>query len=425
MNSFLIYLAQAGLYAGLMWAIYCLVWRNKPALTGSRAFLVSALILPPVLPLIRLSVSAQSPIAIRRIYLPEVLIGASVMPHHAAGWSMFLPLLYFTGAASLLLIYAVKLAGLVRRIRAGVGTRRSTHQLVTNTGMGPGTLWRTVFFSGSEVEPAILRHELAHIRAGHRFDTLLLQLMQVMFWFSPTHWLIGKELKMVHEFEADREALAGSEPEDYQHLLLAQSFGLTRPLPLTHSFFHHPLKRRMMMMQQSTARPRMNGLLAKTLLLSGCMIAGCLLIQCRRTDSTGPTVKSGQKEVKGSWYEDTILKDEQGRSYTTLNSTTRVYQQVDIAPQFDGNLNDFLVNTIHYPEAARAAGKQGRVAIQFVVDEHGQVSMPMVRKSSGSAELDQEALRVVSAMPRWKPASIGGAPVSFYFTLPISFTLGD
>jgi protein TonB len=95
---------------------------------------------------------------------------------------------------------------------------------------------------------------------------------------------------------------------------------------------------------------------------------------------------------------------------------------VEQMPQFDGDLQAYLANNIHYPEMAREAGIEGRVALQFVVNEQGDISDVRVLKSIGGG-CDQEAVRVVKSMPRWKPGKNNGTPVKVLFTLPVTFTL--
>jgi TonB family protein len=77
---------------------------------------------------------------------------------------------------------------------------------------------------------------------------------------------------------------------------------------------------------------------------------------------------------------------------------------------------------VHYPEAAEKAGTQGRVLVKFIIEEDGTISdAKVVRKVSD--ELDAEALRVVSAMPKWTPGRQNGQPVRVNYTMPVTFRL--
>lgn len=91
-------------------------------------------------------------------------------------------------------------------------------------------------------------------------------------------------------------------------------------------------------------------------------------------------------------------------------------------PSFNGKLSEWLGDNIKYPEEAAKKKIEGRVIVQFVVDKKGKACKPKVVRSIHPA-LDAEAIRVINAMPNWKPGTIKGKPVSVKYTIPISFKL--
>ena len=80
----------------------------------------------------------------------------------------------------------------------------------------------------------------------------------------------------------------------------------------------------------------------------------------------------------------------------------------------------WLSQNIRYPAAAQRNGIQGRVMVSFVVEKNGSVSDVRVLKSVDPL-LDNEAIRVVKAMPKWSPGKLNGQAVRVKYTLPISF----
>jgi TonB family protein len=82
----------------------------------------------------------------------------------------------------------------------------------------------------------------------------------------------------------------------------------------------------------------------------------------------------------------------------------------------------FLAKNIQYPVEAQKAGTEGRVIVQFVVGRDGSIRNPKVVRGV-SPELDAEAIRVVSMMPKWNPGKQRGKAVAVNFTLPIMFRL--
>ena len=76
-----------------------------------------------------------------------------------------------------------------------------------------------------------------------------------------------------------------------------------------------------------------------------------------------------------------------------------------------------------YPEEAQKLGIQGRVICQFVVNKDGSIVDVEVVRSSGDPLLDNEAIRVIRSMPKWKPGKQRGKPIRVKYTLPVNFRL--
>lgn len=102
-----------------------------------------------------------------------------------------------------------------------------------------------------------------------------------------------------------------------------------------------------------------------------------------------------------------------------------VFQVVENMPEFPGGnteLMKFLAKNIKYPAEAQQKGEQGRVMVQFVVGKDGKLSDIKIVRSI-SPTLDAEAIRVIKAMPTWKPGTQRGQAVAVKYTIPISFRL--
>ncbi len=95
---------------------------------------------------------------------------------------------------------------------------------------------------------------------------------------------------------------------------------------------------------------------------------------------------------------------------------------IDQMPEYAGNLMSYLSKNINYPPNAREANVEGRVAVQFVVAEDGAISNVKVVRGIGNG-CDEEAMRVIRAMPKWKPGKNNGIPTKVLFTQVIVFKL--
>ena len=104
----------------------------------------------------------------------------------------------------------------------------------------------------------------------------------------------------------------------------------------------------------------------------------------------------------------------------------KIHQVVEVQPEFPGGMKEmmkYIQSNLKYPEAAKAAGAEGKAFVQFVVKADGSISDVQVMRSTGNESLDAEALRVVKAMPKWRPAMNKGKAVNVKFVLPIVYKL--
>ena len=122
-------------------------------------------------------------------------------------------------------------------------------------------------------------------------------------------------------------------------------------------------------------------------------------------EATGPTLKETLLEVAPKPEEAFVVVEQQ--------------------PEFPGGLRalgDYMSKTLRYPRSAASAGVSGRVFVSFVVNTDGSLTDVAVLKGIGFG-CDEEALRVVRQMPRWKPGKQSGRAVRVKYNLPISFAL--
>jgi len=120
------------------------------------------------------------------------------------------------------------------------------------------------------------------------------------------------------------------------------------------------------------------------------------------------------------------------------NSTTLTKENVGAGitmPEFPGGdiaLRKFIADNIRYPEEAKLKGLSGKVFVQFIVDKNGDVVNPKIARGIDPI-LDNEAIRVVQSLPKWKPGEqserINGekvlVPKNVSYTVPIAFNIAE
>jgi len=104
---------------------------------------------------------------------------------------------------------------------------------------------------------------------------------------------------------------------------------------------------------------------------------------------------------------------------------TQIFQVVETMPTFPGGdaaRIKYLQNNLKYPTMARESGIQGKVFVTFVVEKDGSITDVKVLRGIGGG-CDEEAVRVIKNMPKWKPGKQRGKPVRVQFNMPIVFKL--
>lgn len=253
---------------------------------------------------------------------------------------------------------------------------------------------------------ALLRHERTHICQRHTADVLFIELVQAAFWFSPVPWVYKRALQEVHEFLADRAARAGS-PADYARQLVAYALHVPASALLTPFVSQSTLKQRIVMLQKPQSHRR--ALLGYVVVLP---LAGCLFM-CTQTERDQPKTEAAQHYERAT------------RKPASLDG--EVFMVVEQQPEFPGGmekLGKYLSENLNYPAAAKKASVQGRVFVNFIVTKTGDVTDVNILKDVGFGT-GEEAVRVVSQMPRWKPGKQDGRPVNVRYNLPINFELDE
>jgi TonB family protein len=101
--------------------------------------------------------------------------------------------------------------------------------------------------------------------------------------------------------------------------------------------------------------------------------------------------------------------------------SSTVYEIVEVMPEFPGGMQafyDYLGKNLKFPPLNENSQLQGKIYVQFEVNEIGKIQHVFVLKGVGSP-LDEEAIRVIEMMPDWKPGILNGKSVTVKFTIPL------
>jgi len=136
-------------------------------------------------------------------------------------------------------------------------------------------------------------------------------------------------------------------------------------------------------------------------------------------------VNVGTKDQEGD--KDIVAPPTETVAGPTEPAQPEIFTIVEEQAEFPGGMAElvkFIQKNLQYPPMAREAGITGKCVLRFVVNETGEISNVEVLKGvPGCPDCDKEAVRVVKAMPKWKPGKMTGKAVKCYFNLPINFKL--
>ena len=417
---------------GVWWLCYRVALRQERSFAYNRMFLVLGPVVAAGLPLLPLAWPTRwgaAPTAFPEavaVLLPSIEVGAGATnPAGAADWLFWLKAVYAVGAGILLARLGADLGRLWLRTRRLAREKSAGYTLVRTHGWLPtSSFGRTVFWDETlPLSPAeaaqVLRHELAHVRQGHTYDRLLLELLRAGLWFNPFVHLCGRALALTHEYLADEAALrpeaaaaSSSLARSYAHLLARQvATRLGFSVPLAHSFSHSQTLNRIAMIQKTLPIRRWKQWLALPLL-------GSLLVAvaCEKAVAQAAT-----QQVAPPPPPPPIPMSKNNRPV----DADKVYTYVEQMPQLPGGgynaaIVGFIQGHLVYPKVALANRKDGRVFVSFTVTKTGEVQAIKIVKGL-AGEYDEAVVAAVRQLPRFEPGKQSGRAVAVSFTVPILF----
>jgi len=426
---------------GAWWLCYRLALRGERSFGYNRAFLVLGPLVAAGLPLLPVAwpvgwgAAPATLLGVANVLLPAVEVRAPGAATEAAAvdWAFWLGAGYAVGVFLLLGRLGLSLVRLWWATRALPRETAPDYILLRTSGRLPTSsfgrvvLWdETLPLSAAEARQ-VLRHELAHVRQGHTYDRLLLEVLGAVLWFNPFVHLCSRALALTHEYLADAAALdpktaaapAFSPAHSYAHLLARQvATRLGFAAPLTHSFSHSQTLRRIAMIQKTSPVRRWK----QWLVLPLAAVLFIAVASGRTAAQGGPKPKPAAVLREGTPPPPVLM----GRTPSPVSSPP-VYTYVENMPQLPGGGGNAAIvaaiqRNVIYPKAALANRIEGRVFVSFYVDSEGQVREAKIVKGL-DPEIDAAVIAAVQKLPRFRPGTQDGKAVSVTFTVPITFAI--
>lgn len=454
MGMFFIYSIKVAICLVAFYLFYKLLLSRDTFHAFNRATLLLLMLLSLVLPFVSLSIDEPTVVNNGMVQVEQLLV-AGVTGEDTQPASLTLVqvlfMVYMVGVVVSVGREIVSLAGLYKLIsgRDHVTIDNGIRIIVIDGDMAPFSWFNNIVISRSDYESGrreILIHEMAHISHHHSLDILLCNVLLIFQWFNPAVWLLRRELRNIHEYEADEAVLAsGANAAEYQLLLIRKAVG-ERLFSMANNLNHNSLKKRITMMLTKRSNPWNR---VKVLLTVPVAAVAVVAFATPKAESLSREIEHESDAIVSSVVKSTSDKaalvaqgktsgeetvNAMGRADDTLisNDLQRmtstdddVYDVVEKMPEFPGGMAElmkYLNSNIKYPVEAHKAGIQGRVVVSFVVNKDGTVKDAKIVRSVDKS-IDAEALRVISAMPKWQPGYQDGKAVSVRYTVPVTFRL--
>lgn len=288
LSPWLIAIAKFLLASGALFLFYKGLFRKKASYTESRVFLLSVTVLALLVSQFRLPITPTKVVyreVVTNVPTPSsagatqtdltpllasdatrAKVGQPASPsvlevwwQRTSAWVVEHPvsllwLVYGLVAAILLINLMIQYAHILGLRRTGRVSHRDGYRLVeTSAVTTPFSFARTIFLPtnlSDNQRDIVLVHEQWHIRHKHYVDVLFNEVLSCLCWFNPVQWLLRKELRSVHEFQADRSVLNdGCDLYRYQTIILEEVMG--NHFRLANGFNHSFTKKRFIQMKQT------------------------------------------------------------------------------------------------------------------------------------------------------------------------------
>lgn len=384
----------------------------------NRIIVLGCLLLSFIIPLIHFTGGTNQTIDMVRqaVQLPEILIYGNANKQSVWSLTDILICIYTLGGVAMLSLTAIQTMSLMLRLRRceHITDNKGNVIVLTDYATSPFCLFHYIVMSHDDYANNrcfVLTHEQEHIRLRHYIDLIILQFATIIQWFNPFVWLIGKNLKAIHEFEVDEAVLnKGIDATQYQKFLVVKAVG-NRLQPFANNLNKESLKRRIIMMNQKKSNRWM--MLKALFIIPVATLAVSVFANTTDMSSMAKAVNTTANSISTN-------------NMQTKQSDIKTADDVEVMPEFKGGnkaMMEFLMMNMKYPESAAKAKQQGRAVVGFVVGKDGTINDVYIVKSTGYDVLDNEAMRVVKSMPAWEPGKQKGKPVNVKYFVPITFKL--
>lgn len=257
------YLLKVLICSGILCGYYFLALRNKAFHCWNRFYLLASVVISLIVPVIKFDIfqNEDSKGTVVQV-LQTISYGDEAVIEYSRNNSFQLSSqnlaegAYLLISMTLLSIFLISLYKIIKLRRKYPETIIEDISFINTEARGtPFSFFKSIFWNKAidlhtRTGQQIFNHELAHIQEKHSYDKIFMNLIMILFWINPFFWLMRKELYMIHEFIADKEALEDNDLNAFAEMVL-QTVYPGQDFSFTNNFFYSPIKRRILMLTKN------------------------------------------------------------------------------------------------------------------------------------------------------------------------------
>jgi TonB family protein len=402
MTDALIYTLELSLVLCALYAYYRFFLAKEHRYRVNRLFLLGSLIAAAAFPLVEIPNGSFAPLGTLEVLIDTVEITSSGIEGDSRSGIHWLFWVYITGFSLTLTRFSIYLGKVFIFIKRREIISQNEDYTLIHTGGSIQTcsffhylFWNETLELTQAQRAQMIAHEVSHIKGRHSWDLMFLEVAKIVLWFHPVVYLLRRDLVQTHEYIADQEAANQGSKDSYLELLLTQMFG--QQLVYSHSFFHSPLKKRIMMLNQKERR-RLSPL--KYLLILPLLAGLVFAVGCSQAE-----INEQSSIEMGAAKSAATVADQKGDNGPTVLNLAEIRK------------------SIGYPKPMQEEGIEGMVVAKVLVGPSGEYREHEIVKTPH--EVLEAA--VAAQLPRLKfePGVKDGKPVSVWVTIPFKFKLSD
>ena len=464
-TGIILYFLQSAICMAFFYALYWLFLKRDTFFRVNRVFLLLTLLASILIPTLEIPFQPEPQSAIENPFhvldavvkasqqylnsnmLEEVVVTATVKKV-LTGYQ-YVGIVYIVGVFLFSIRFFRNLFQLFSWTKSSQTIREKGLRLVImNDNYPPFSFLNSVFIGKTDYQQAnfksILAHERVHVDQLHTFDLLMIEILTVVFWLNPVVWFYKYSIREVHEYLADDKVVNEAVNANEYKMHIVNQFAGGDLFRLANNFGQSTLKKRITMLGRlKTPRIALVKLLLIIPIFVVLLSAFAFTIKEEEkldSDFSFKELLPENLNLFSSFRGDPIdFYNEPENDFRIQASTHRItkleYKETinldevktitDEMPVFPGGvpaLQKYIAKHVKYPKLAQADQIEGRVFVSFVVNKEGKViDVALVKKAH--PQLDSEALRVVSSLPKWNPGKKDGKFVNIAYTVPINFQL--